>query len=211
MSPTALIAAGGYSRSGRGRGPGLEILRLSREDPAAAPAVARLAVVDLPDPSFVLWSRDGSLLYAVLETEPTRVVAVRVSADGESAEIVADLAVHGHGGCHLAHGADSSALVIALTSLTYIICGVTNTTNQLSSLENAAASGLITEAEKLTGIEQVISSVGSAQINGLFLCMTLLPFVLMFISFVLYQKKYTLDEPEYERICAELAAREAKA
>ncbi|MBR3874160.1 MAG: MFS transporter [Clostridia bacterium] len=105
----------------------------------------------------------------------------------------------------------ASALVIALTSLTYIICGVTNTTNQISSLENAAASGLITEAEKLTGIEQVISSVGSAQINGLFLCMTLLPFVLMFISFLLYQKKYTLDEPEYERICAELAAREAKA
>ena len=30
MSPTALIAAGGYSRSGQGRGPGLEILRLSR-------------------------------------------------------------------------------------------------------------------------------------------------------------------------------------
>ena len=113
MSPTALIAAGGYSRSGQGRGPGLEILRLSREEPAAAPAVARLAVVDLPDPSFVLWSRDGSLLYAVLETEPTRVVAVRVSADGESAEIVADLAVQGHGGCHLAHGTDPSTLVIA--------------------------------------------------------------------------------------------------
>ena len=104
----------------------------------------------------------------------------------------------------------ASALVIALTSLTYILCGVTDTTNQISAFENAAASGAITEVEKLASIEQVISGVGAAQTSGLFLCMTLLPFALMFISFLLYQKKYTLDEPEYERICAELAARKER-
>ena len=37
------------------------------------------------------------------------------------------------------------------------------------------------------------------------------PFALMLISYVLYQKKYTLDEPEYARICAELEQRKAKA
>jgi melibiose permease/lactose/raffinose/galactose permease len=37
--------------------------------------------------------------------------------------------------------------------------------------------------------------------------MTLLPFALMAISYVLYQRKYTLDEAEYARICAELEAR----
>ena len=101
----------------------------------------------------------------------------------------------------------ASALVIALTSLTYILCGVTGTTNQISELENAAAKGLITEAEKLASIDGVIASVTAGQTNGLFLCMTLLPFALMLISYVLYQKKYTLDEPEYARICAELDKR----
>ena len=104
----------------------------------------------------------------------------------------------------------ASALVIALTSLTYILCGVTQTTNQISSFENAAAAGTITEAVKLSSIEQVLSTVSSAQTTGLFLCMTLLPLLLMFISYVLYLKKYTLDEPEYERICRVLKARGEK-
>ena len=104
----------------------------------------------------------------------------------------------------------ASALVIALTSLTYILCGVTGTTNQISELENAAAKGLLTEAEKLASIDGVIASVSSRQTAGLFLCMTLLPFALMFISYILYQRKYTLDEPEYNRICSELAARKEK-
>lgn len=113
MSTTALIAAAGYSRSGTGRGPGIELLRLSQDGESVVPTVERLAVVDLPDPSFVLWSRDGSLLYAVLESEPTRVVAVRVNADGDEARIVGDVAVEGRGGCHLSYGSDPSTLVIA--------------------------------------------------------------------------------------------------
>ncbi|MBR5288813.1 MAG: MFS transporter [Clostridia bacterium] len=101
----------------------------------------------------------------------------------------------------------ASAIVVLMTSLTYILCGVTSTTNQISSFENAAAAGTITEAQKLLSIEQVISGVNAAQTNGLFLSMTLLPFALMLISYLLYQRKYTLDEPEYERICKALEQR----
>ena len=58
----------------------------------------------------------------------------------------------------------------------------------------------------------MLRTVKPSQTMGLFLCMTLLPCVLMLISHILYQKHYRLDEPEYERICAELAKRkEAKA
>ena len=111
MTSTALIAVGGYSRSGTGRGPGVELLRLIMGD-AAGPVVERGAAVDLPDPSFVLWSRDGSLLHAVLESDPTRLVTMRVTADGGSAEVLGDLALEGTGGCHLGFGSDKSTLII---------------------------------------------------------------------------------------------------
>ena len=49
------------------------------------------------------------------------------------------------------------------------------------------------------------------QSSGLLLVMTVLPFLLMLISYVLYKKHYILDEPEYDRICGELEQRKASA
>lgn len=111
MTENALLAVAGYSTSGTGRGRGIELLALRSDGQDLA--VERRAAVDLPDPSFVLWSEDGTLLHAVLETEPTRVVTLRVDEDGARAEVVADLALDGAGGCHLAHGSDGRSLVIA--------------------------------------------------------------------------------------------------
>ena len=88
-----------------------------------------------------------------------------------------------------------------------MLFGVTDITNRISDLESAAASGTITEAAKLSSIEAVMSSVQTGQSTGLLICMTVLPCVLMLISYFLYQKKYTLDEEEYERICKELAVK----
>jgi melibiose permease/lactose/raffinose/galactose permease len=101
----------------------------------------------------------------------------------------------------------SGAIIAIITSASYVIFGVTNYTNQISELESSAASGAITEAEKLTAIEGVLSGVKSGQSLGLLLCMTILPCVLMLISNFLYQKKYKLDENEYARICSELEQR----
>ena len=100
-----------------------------------------------------------------------------------------------------------SALVVVITSATYILFGVTNYTNQISNLESAAASGLISEAEKLASIEGVIAGVQGSQSNGLLLCMVVIPFVLMFTSYLLYRKHYILDEEEYDRICQVIAQR----
>lgn len=111
MTDPALLAVGGYSRSGSGRGPGIELLRLAPSGDGLA--VERLATADLPDPSFVLWSPDGALLHAVLETDPTRVVTLRVAPDGSSADVVADLEITGSGGCHLAYGRDPGTLLVA--------------------------------------------------------------------------------------------------
>lgn len=100
-----------------------------------------------------------------------------------------------------------SALVVVITSVSYMVFGVTNYTNQISDLESAAAGGLITEAEKLTRIEAVLSGIQGNQSAGLLLCMVGIPFTLMFISYLLYRKHYILDEEEYDRICRVIAER----
>ena len=104
----------------------------------------------------------------------------------------------------------ASALIVIITSGSYLLFGVTSYTNQISDMESMAASGAMTEAAKLDAINGVISGVGQHQANGLLLCMTLLPWALMLIAYLLYCKHYRLDEAEYERICNELAARNAQ-
>ena len=98
----------------------------------------------------------------------------------------------------------SSAVIVVITTVSYILSGVTDITNQISDLESAAAMGSIAEAEKLASIQSVMGGVSEGQKMILLLCMTILPCVLMLMSNVLYQKKYKLDEAEYARICTEL-------
>ena len=98
----------------------------------------------------------------------------------------------------------SSAVIVVITTISYILSGVTGITNQISDLESAAAMGAIGEAEKLASIQSVMAGVSEGQKMILLLCMTILPCVLMLVSNFLYQKKYKLDEDEYARICAEL-------
>ncbi len=99
------------------------------------------------------------------------------------------------------------ALCVLLTSASYLIFGVTDYTNQISSLEQAANMGTITEAEKLAQIDQVITSVSSGQSHGILLVMCLIPLVMMLCAYLLYKKHYILDEEEYDRIVEELKAR----
>ena len=104
----------------------------------------------------------------------------------------------------------SSALTVVIASATYMITGVTQYTNRISSLENAAASGGITETEKLRAIDELLDGVQHSQSLGLLLVMTVIPAALMFLSYILYLRHYQLDEPEYDRICGELRQRREK-
>ena len=74
----------------------------------------------------------------------------------------------------------------------------------------AAGSGApLTAEQKAADISTLLSGVQHGQSLGLLLVMTVLPCVLMFLSYILYQRKYKLDEAEYSRICAELEQRKA--
>ena len=103
----------------------------------------------------------------------------------------------------------ASAIVVLLTSLTYLLFRVTTYTNQISELETQVQKGVLTEAEKTQAITQVIAGVKPGQTTGLMLAMVLIPYIFMLVSYLLYKKFYKLDEDEYARICAELDAKKA--
>ena len=101
--------------------------------------------------------------------------------------------------------------MIAINYITYLICGVTGYTQQISEYEQQTSLGLITETEKLANIDSVIQNVGSGQKTGLLLMLTVLPFLCMLVTYLLYVKHYKLDEKEYKRICGELEKRKQHA
>ena len=104
----------------------------------------------------------------------------------------------------------ASAAVVVMTSVSYIVFRVTDCTNVISEMENAASAGTITEVQKLSSINAVLASVTDGQITGLLVVMSVIPLVLMGISWWIYRKHYTLDEEEFERICGVIAEREGK-
>ena len=103
----------------------------------------------------------------------------------------------------------ASALTIAIANISYLLFNIIEYTNGIASYEQAANSGDIIGAEKAAAITSLLKNVQHSQTTALLLVMTVLPCVLMFLSYVLYKKRYKLDEAEYDRICAELAERGA--
>ena len=81
---------------------------------------------------------------------------------------------------------------------------VTDFTNKIAKLEQAANQNLITTEAKNAEIAQVIQNVGKGQSIGMLLFMVIVPFVLLLISYLLYKRFYKLDEDEYAKIVKEL-------
>lgn len=99
----------------------------------------------------------------------------------------------------------ASALTVAIANVSYIVFNIIHYTNGIADLEQAASAGEITAEQKAEEITTLLSGVQHGQSLGLLLVMTVLPCLLMFLSFILYQRRYKLDEEEYARICMELA------
>ena len=105
----------------------------------------------------------------------------------------------------------SSALIVLITNVAYMVFGVTKYTNKISDLENQCARNLITEQDKISSIGSVINGIEPDKTLALLICMVVIPCVLMLLSYFLYKKHYKLDEEEYNRICEELEVRKQKA
>ena len=63
---------------------------------------------------------------------------------------------------------------------------------------------IITNAERLSGIESVLQTVQDSQSLGVLAMATVVPMVLILITHAIFKRKYILTETEYERICSEL-------
>ena len=105
----------------------------------------------------------------------------------------------------------ASALTVAIANVTYLTFHILEYTNGIAGFEQQANQGAISSEQKADAITTLLQGVHHGQSVGLLLVMTVLPCALMFASFVLYQRRYKLDEAEYDRICAELEERKAKA
>ena len=101
----------------------------------------------------------------------------------------------------------ASALTVAIANISYIVFNIIHYTNGIADLEQAASAGEISAEQKAAEITTLLSGVQHGQSLGLLLVMTVLPCALMFLSYILYQRRYKLDEEEYARICMELAER----
>lgn len=89
----------------------------------------------------------------------------------------------------------------------YLAVGVTAYTKQISDLENATKMGLITEAEKLTKIQDVIESVDDPKKVALRACIAFIPIILLIASYVVIRFKYKIDETYYDNMLKEIAER----
>ncbi len=103
----------------------------------------------------------------------------------------------------------ASALTVAIANAAYIAFNIIQYTNGIAGLEQDANAGTITAEQKAEQITALLQQVQPGQSFGLLVVMTALPFVLMLLSYLLYQRRYKLDEEEYARICKELEARKA--
>ena len=101
----------------------------------------------------------------------------------------------------------ASSITIIITTVSYVVCQVTQYTNRISDLETEAETGAIDAATKSAQIATVIGEVTKTQKVGLLVAMTVIPCILMLASVVLYGRFYKLDEERYDEICEELKKR----
>lgn len=101
----------------------------------------------------------------------------------------------------------SSAVTVLFATVCYIVFGITGYTNGISDFENAAASGAISEAEKLQGITEILAGAKGGECLRLLVAMTVVPCILLLLSAFIYNRKYRIDEGMYDDMLAELEKR----
>ena len=105
-----------------------------------------------------------------------------------------------------------SAICVGITSATLMILGVHKVTKEIAKQENLMNMGQIASEEiKLAKINEIIAGVSPSVPQWLIVAMTVLPLLILAVSFIVYFKKYNISEERYDEICAEIAKRKLAA
>lgn len=105
----------------------------------------------------------------------------------------------------------SSALQQLFVMIVYLAIGVLDITRGISSLDQSATAGKISNTEMLSRIGDLLHSVPQAKITALLCSLCLIPIAFMTVAMLLYKFKFKLDDNVYEDIKAQIAARNASA
>lgn len=104
----------------------------------------------------------------------------------------------------------AGAIAQFLVMMIYLVIGVRSVTNGISEWENAASAGKCTVEEKVVQIESLLSSVPAAKTNGLLVCMTILPVLLLLAAYGIYRKRFVITEEFYEKMTKEIAEKHSE-
>ena len=86
--------------------------------------------------------------------------------------------------------------------------GIQAVAQEISFVNGKEQAGILTETEAGAEIANLLSSAAKGTTEGLMVCMAIIPILFLIGAFILYMKKYKIDEKEYEEICAKIRERD---
>lgn len=97
-----------------------------------------------------------------------------------------------------------NAIITLMVMLFYIIIGINNETNAIADFEQRANLGTISAEQKIAGIKNIIDGVANTKTIALLAVICIVPMCAYTIAYIIYKKKYFIDEQYYEKLTAEL-------
>lgn len=101
-----------------------------------------------------------------------------------------------------------SSVVKAIETIVLLAVGYTAISKIISEATVDQANGLISEEVMKEQIANALAGADPNAAQWIMVCMAVLPVLFLIGAFVLYMKKYKIDEKEYEDICAQIRERD---
>ena len=99
------------------------------------------------------------------------------------------------------------AISQGFVNLTLILSGLYSISQRIGSLESLAGAGEITKEEVLLQADIEITMASNLNLLILRICITFIPIAALLTSLFIINKKYKIDEEEYERLVTEIKNR----
>ncbi len=102
----------------------------------------------------------------------------------------------------------SGAIQYLIVSVILVACGLNQISSKIGEIEDGISKGEIVSEVGVNQIEVFLSEVNSLQVFGLTLAMTIIPIILLLISYIVIKKKYIISEELYDQMVNEIKDRE---